>query len=41
MAKTLLMKFKTDKDKNYSLRVNRVKNDAKEEDIKTRVEQLM
>ncbi|KLU74583.1 DUF2922 domain-containing protein [Clostridium botulinum] len=41
MAKTLLMKFKTDKDKNYSLRVNRVKNDAKEEDIKTLMDSLI
>ncbi|AEB77596.1 hypothetical protein CbC4_6075 (plasmid) [Clostridium botulinum BKT015925] len=35
------MKFKTDKDKNYSLRVNRVKNDAKEEDIKTLMDSLI
>ncbi|KEI00087.1 DUF2922 domain-containing protein (plasmid) [Clostridium botulinum] len=41
MAKSLLMKFKTDRDKSFSLRVNKVKNDAKEEDVKTLMDSLI
>ncbi|ACT33681.1 DUF2922 domain-containing protein [Clostridium botulinum] len=41
MAKTLLMKFKTDRDKSFSLRVNKVKNDVNEEDVKTLMDSLI
>ncbi|MCD3351845.1 DUF2922 domain-containing protein [Clostridium botulinum D/C] len=41
MAKSLLMKFKTDRDKSFSLRVNKIKNDAKEEDVKTLMDSLI
>ncbi|NFQ99481.1 DUF2922 domain-containing protein, partial [Clostridium botulinum] len=41
MAKSLLMKFKTDRDKSFSLRVNKVKNDVNEEDVKTLMDSLI
>ncbi|KEH95241.1 DUF2922 domain-containing protein [Clostridium novyi] len=41
MARTLLMKFKTNRDKGYSLKVNRVKNDVSEEDVKTLMDSLV
>ncbi|MCD3218227.1 DUF2922 domain-containing protein [Clostridium botulinum C] len=41
MAKSLLMKFKTDNDKSYSLRVNRIKKDLNEEDVKNLMDSLV
>ncbi|OOB74968.1 MULTISPECIES: DUF2922 domain-containing protein [Clostridium] len=41
MAKSLLMKFKTTDNKSYSLKVNRVKKDVAEEDVKNLMDSLV
>ncbi len=41
MAKTLLMKFKTNKDKGYSLKLKNVKDDVSKEDVKELMDNLV
>lgn len=41
MGKTLLMKFKTNKDKTHSLKLNNVKDEVAEEDVKELMDNLV